>query len=290
MRNIYFNDKVRSEQDLYESLVIESMQLYGQDVYYLPRTIVNKDPILFDDIPSHFPSSYKIEMYIDNVDGFSGEGHLFSKFGIEIRDQATFIVSRRRWAETVSSFDNDIDGDLPQEGDLIYLPLSKSIFQIMLVEREVPFYQLSNLNVVKLECELFEYNDETLDTGIAEIDNVETLGYELKLTLDADSDQIPIIIGDIITETLNDGTKINAEIVDWDRNQQILSVSHVGATDGNFHIFDAGSVFTTQQTTAVRTILAVNEDLGDFGHQNDAFDSDVGFLDFSEDNPFGSPE
>ena len=116
--NLYFSQKVQSEQNLYEDIVIESLKMYGQDVYYLPRDIVN------DDVPSRFNSSYKVEMYIENTEGFDGEGDLFTKFGVEIRDQATFVVARRRWTTTVNRFDNDINSERPREGDLVYLPLS----------------------------------------------------------------------------------------------------------------------------------------------------------------------
>jgi hypothetical protein len=123
-------------------------------------------------------------MYIENVDGFDGEGDLFTKFGIEIRDQATFIVSRRRWDQTVKRYDNEIKTSRPAEGDLIYLPLSKSLFQIMAVEHEQPFYQLSNLPTYKLRCELFEYTGEDLDTGVEQIDDIQNdYAYEYRLTI-----------------------------------------------------------------------------------------------------------
>ena len=94
--NQYFKQKVRSEQQLFDNLVIESLQMFGQDVYYLPREIVNKDKIFLDDVPSRFSDAYKVEMYIENTEGFEGEGDLFTKFGVELRDQATFIVSRKK--------------------------------------------------------------------------------------------------------------------------------------------------------------------------------------------------
>ena len=108
MRNIYFSAGARSEQNLYEDLVIESLKIYGQDVYYLPRDIVNEDRILGDDVPSKFNSSHKIEMYIENIEGYDGEGDLFSRFGVEIRDEATFVVARKRWKQTVARYDNEI--------------------------------------------------------------------------------------------------------------------------------------------------------------------------------------
>jgi hypothetical protein len=173
MRNLYFSDKVRSEQNLYEDIIIESLKIYGQDVYYLPRDIVNEDKIFGQDIPSRYNSSHKIEMYIENVEGFDGEGDLFTRFGVEIRDEATFIVSRRRWEQQVRRYDNEIQGNRPFEGDVIYLPMTNKMFQIMHVEHEQPFYQLSNLPVYKLRAQLFEYNDEDLDTGIDAIDVIE---------------------------------------------------------------------------------------------------------------------
>lgn len=293
MRNLYFSEKVKSEQSLYEDLIIESIKMMGQDVYYLPRTLVNVDTIWKDDIPSKFSSAYKIEVYLESVDGYGGEGDLFQKFGVEIRDQVTLVMSRRRWKQAVSSMNNELEGDVPREGDLIYLPLTKSLFEIMLVERESPFYQLGNLPVVKLECELFEYSDEKLDTGIAEIDKIETLGYEVKLRLDpngADSDLAPINIGDIFVETLRDGTTVSGEVSDWDAGEQLLSLIHVGASDGRLHLFTVTGEIVSQRTGAVRTILGVDEDLNDSGYQNKEFDSDVTWLSFDENNPFGRPE
>ena len=134
--NPYFSYAVKSEQQLYEDIVIESLEIYGQSVYYLPRDLLNEDTIFGDDVTSKFNSSYKITVYIENVEGFDGEGDLFTKFGVEIRDQATFIVARKRWNNTVNRYDNGITVERPAEGDLIYLPLSNSLFQIMHVEHE----------------------------------------------------------------------------------------------------------------------------------------------------------
>jgi hypothetical protein len=183
--NFYFSQKVRSEQNLYEDIVLESIKMYGQDVYYLPRDIVNENKVFGEDVPSSFNSSYKVEMYIDNIEGFDGEGDLFTRFGVEIRDEATFIVSRRRWSQTVSRYDNNISGDRPREGDLIYLPLSNSMFEITHVEHEQPFYQLSNLPVFRCRAHLFEYNDEDFDTGVDTIQDIEErYAYQYALKLD----------------------------------------------------------------------------------------------------------
>jgi len=185
-RNFYFSEKVRSEMTLYENLVIEALKIYGQDVYYIPRDIVNYDTIFGADVESSYNSSHKIEMYIENVAGFEGEGDLFTRFGVEIRDEATFIVSRNRWENQVKRYDNDMTAVRPEEGDLIYLPLTKKMFQVMHVEHEQPFYQIEDIPVYKLRCQLFEYNGEDFDTDNVEIDAIERSGSHTHvLTLQA---------------------------------------------------------------------------------------------------------
>ena len=184
MRNLYFSAGARSEQNLYEDLIIESIKIYGQDLYYLPRDLVNLDDVFREDPESRFNSNYLLEMYVDNADGFDGEGDLFTKFGVEIRDQVTLTVAKRRWEQTVMRYDNEIQGIRPLEGDLIFTPFSKKMFQIMHVEHEQPFYQLNNLPVFKLQCELFEYNDEDFDVNNDDISQLERDGafrYELTL-------------------------------------------------------------------------------------------------------------
>ena len=185
MRNLYFSAGARSEQNLYEDLIIEAIKIYGQDLYYLPRDLVNVDDVFREDPVSKFNSNYLLEMYVDNADGFDGEGDLFTKFGVEIRDQVTFTVAKRRWQQTVMRYDNEIQGIRPLEGDLVFTPFSKKIFQIMHVEHEQPFYQLNNLPVFKLQCELFEYNDEDFDVNndaITQLEEDAAFRYELTLT------------------------------------------------------------------------------------------------------------
>ncbi len=183
-RNLYFSEKVRSEINLYEELVIEALKIYGQDVYYLPRELVNEDVLLGEDPVSRFSKSYKIEMYIENEQGFDGEGDLFTRFGVEIRDEATFVVSKTRWTNIVEKGDNDLSNDRPNEGDVIYLPLSKSYFQINHVEHEQPFYQIENVPVYKMRCTLFEYTGEDMDTGTQEVDQLERdYAYQYRVKL-----------------------------------------------------------------------------------------------------------
>src|SRR6056300_166168 len=181
--NPYISRGARSEQNLYEDLVIESLKFYGQDVYYLPREIVSQDQIFKEEIESRFTDAYKIEMYVENTEGFDGQGDLFTKFGVEIRDQATFVVARRRWKHLIGNY-LDSKNFRPREGDIVYLPMSNSMFEIMKVETETPFYQLNQLPTFRLRCELFEYNDERFYTSIDEIDEVVVEGsYKFNLQM-----------------------------------------------------------------------------------------------------------
>jgi hypothetical protein len=176
------------EQRLIESLIIESLKIYGHDTYYLPRTLIDKDTIFDEDTLSRFTQAYPLEMYLQNVQGFEGQGDIFTRFGMEVRDQATFIMAKRRWEDMVQvSGGTFTQTGRPSEGDLIYFEKTKSLFEIKYVEFQNPFYQANNLYVFTLQCELFEYSSEDLDTGIATIDAIETkysqdmLEYQFKL-------------------------------------------------------------------------------------------------------------
>ena len=171
--NVYFDTGTTSEQRLYEDLIIEQLKIYGQDVYYLPRKIANKDSIFGEDPASSFDDSYIIEMYVDNTDGYMGEQEIIKKFGLELRDDIVFTVSKLRW-ETLISNNSDLQTTLrPNEGDLVYFPTTKAFFEIQFVEHEAPFYQQSALPVYKLSCTKWEYSSERIDTGITAIDSAE---------------------------------------------------------------------------------------------------------------------
>ena len=171
--NVYFDTGTTSEQRLYEDLIVEQLKIYGQDVYYLPRKIANKDSIFGEDPASSFDDSYIIEMYVDNTDGYMGEQEIIKKFGLELRDDIVFTVSKLRW-ETLISNNSDLQTTLrPNEGDLVYFPTTKAFFEIQFVEHEAPFYQQSALPVYKLSCTKWEYSSERIDTGITAIDSAE---------------------------------------------------------------------------------------------------------------------
>jgi len=300
-RNPNFSQKVKSEQNLYEDIIIESMKIYGQDVYYLPRTIVNENTILGEDVASSFTSSYKIEMYLENTEAFDGEGDLFTKFGVEIRDEATFIVARKRWSQTVASSSNAITVLRPKEGDLIWLSLSNKLFEILHVEHESPFYQLSNLPTYKMRCQLFEYSGEDLDTGIADVNSIQSdFGYRVSLTMDSDgiprvaSDGTTVsgfIIGENITQTFTSGTILTGEVAAWSDSDNILHLVNFGADDGAFHLPVVGRQVVGATSNNTTTVTAVSEELKqNENEQNSVFETTndvMSFLDFSETNPFG---
>lgn len=169
--NPYFTQGIESEQNLFADLILESIQIYGQDMLYLPKTTINEKRILGEQSQAVFYTAIPIEMFLETYDGFEGEGNLFAKFGIEIRDQMKLIVAKRRWDTEVRTEDYP----RPFEGDLIYHPLSRGLFQVSFVEHEIPYYQLNDLPVHKLTLELFEYNGESFETEIPEVDSFEIL-------------------------------------------------------------------------------------------------------------------
>ena len=171
--NSFFTQGTTGEQDLVGSLVTEQIKMFGKDVYYIPRTLVDRDSVFEEDSLSAFNGAYLIEAYIEDATGFRGDGDMFSKFGVRISDQVTFIISRERFTAAVDDNAQLIVEGRPNEGDLIHLPMANKTFEIQFVEHEVPFYQLGKVHVWGLRCELFEYSDEDFNTGVAEIDAVE---------------------------------------------------------------------------------------------------------------------
>lgn len=157
------------EQRLIEDLIIESIRIYGLDVWYMPRTLGALDDLLNEDDLPVFNSAYMVEMYVKNVEGFEGDGDFLSKFGLQIRDSMTLTISMRKFTEDVGAYDDKIR---PREGDLIYFPLNRKIFQVKHVEHEAIFYQMGALQTYDLRVELFEYSNEVFRTGIAEIDTL----------------------------------------------------------------------------------------------------------------------
>lgn len=159
------------EQDLIESLIVESIAIYGHSIFYCPRTLVKKDDIYGEDTLSEYNAAYSTDMYIRSYDAYEGDGSFLSKFNLEIRDQIRFVVANRTFSRDIGNFDSMVR---PREGDLIYSPMMKRLFIIKYVDNKPVFYQMGALQMFELTCEVFEYSNESLNTGIPEIDAIET--------------------------------------------------------------------------------------------------------------------
>lgn len=186
--NSYFLQGSQGEQRLVQDLINEQLKIYGQDIIYLPRKLVSQDAILNETIATQFDDSFRMEAYLANYDGFAGNGDILSKFGVQSTDQITLIISKERYEDFTSPFlqgEDVIVSSRPAEGDLIYLPLDNTIFEIKYVEAKKPFYQLNKLFVYQLSCEVFDAAlDELVDTGIEEVDQaVSEFIFTTKLTM-----------------------------------------------------------------------------------------------------------
>ena len=202
--NSYINTTTSTqEQDLIGNLVVESIQMHGQDFIYIPRNLVNVDTVFNEDTLSSFTTSHTIEMQIDSVDGFEGEGEMLSQFGLSVKDQIITTLSKSRFLSETGS-------ERPKVGDLIYLPLVDKAFQIKFVEDEIPFYQLGKMHVFQLTSELFVYSHETINTGVSEIDDNFTNTALVDDTVDnevADDGLVPL--STTVTDSVIDFTQNN---------------------------------------------------------------------------------
>jgi hypothetical protein len=172
MPSVYFdNFNNYGEQDLIESLVVESIAIYGHTVYYLPRTLVAKDDIYGEDKLSTYTDLFEFDMYIKSFDSYEGDGQFLSKFNLEVRDSATFSIARRTFGNEIASQRPDIQR--PREGDLVYSTMMKKMFVIKYVNQTAIFYQMGELQIWDISCDVWEYSNERFDTGNAEIDAIE---------------------------------------------------------------------------------------------------------------------
>ena len=272
------------EQKFIENLIVESIEIYGQNIYYLPRTYVNRDTILNEVETSNFTQALAVRAYVNNVEGWEGQGELLSKFGVRVEDKTTFIFSREKFTSAVD--DNavlNVEGR-PNEGDLIWFPATKHLFEIKFVEAERPFYQLGKGFVWECQCELFEYSDENIDTGVAEIDAIEdtfanaiTVNFAVGGTGD-------FTVGEVVA---GGTSNVTAEVKAWDSSNRQLQV------------FNRTGIFTIPETVTGQTSGAAwtsasyntlnNVNTPDTTDQNYNFEvADDEIIDFTESNPFGS--
>lgn len=195
------------EHNLYQDLIIESIQIYGLDVKYIPRKLVQFDRLLGEDLISEFDKTYDIEMYIKSFDQFGGDGDFLSKFDVEVRDELVLQVARKRFTDVITADDEQVIR--PREGDLIFFPFSNRLFEIKFVEHEEVFYQVGKLFTYEIRCNLFEYNSEKFDTGVDVIDDIKQFAYTTILDLTSGTGEF--IEGEIVQQ----GTQV-ASVVSWD--------------------------------------------------------------------------
>lgn len=300
-RSTYFSYANRAEQNLYEDLVIESLRIYGQDVYYLPRKIVNQDTIMGEDIASNYDDAYMIEMYLENIEGFEGDQNILSKFGVEIRDQATMIVSKKIWERQVGRWDNSVQLDRPAEGDLIFIPLTNALFEIRFVEHELPFYQMSRLPIYKLTIEKFEYSNEDFNTGIDEINYVSyKQGFERAYITNSIASEFeptftpsienPIYIKQVFTDFTIEGKATRYEKIQGEVDRYILHIQDEASTDGEYHKFAVNKEVLDENNNSLFTIVdeIAYTDPNDLESKNQFIEQEADdIIDWSEDNPFG---
>ena len=277
--NLYFNNVTsHAEQELINDLTSEVIKIHGMDVFYIPRTIVKEDLLLDEDVLSRFSTAYEIEMYLKSTEGFGGEGDLVSKFGLDVRDEVIFTVHKDRFELATTK-------PKPLEGDLIFLPINKGLFEIKFVEHEQPFYQAGKNYSFDITCELYQYSEEQLETGITAIDDIEkeqsaaidfvmTAGGSGAYAIDESVYQ-----GASLAEATAKGT-----VVSWTTATRTLRANDTSGT------FVAGASVYGATSSAVWSLTSYDDqalpttpfaDNLEFETEADAI------LDFSESNPFG---
>ena len=283
MKSIYFpqHGGVNTEQSLIQSLVDEQIRLFGSDVYYLPRKMI-KDVPMNDVLYSEFKTQYMIEMLLINVEGFGSPSEFISKFGLRITDEITMVVSQNRWSQVFQEFADitTVDGR-PNEGDLIYLPLTQDLYEIKFVEREAPFYQLGKNYIYTMTAEIYELGNDEFETGIEEIDVIEEI-FAPSITIAMDPAATTHYS---LGETVTGGTTgTTAEVSFWDRDNHELKLIN---RTGNF---TPGETITGAESGTVQDSVTVdNLTLENVQYADNKYIETEGndLLDFTEVNPFG---
>lgn len=287
--SVYFNNfapSVINENLLLEDIIVESIQMMGHDVKYMPREVFDSaDDVLGESPNAKFSRAYTIEMYLANVEGYEGDGDFFSKFGLEIRDTSNFICSARSFKKYIPSS----IAIRPREGDLIFVPLLQKIFEIKFVEEELLFFSLGKRNpyIFEMRCEVFRYSNEDISTGDEEIDDKETsASYTVKFAMTSGNGNFSK------GETLYQGTNLasataTATVKEWNPFTKVLEVVHIkGAFANTSNVIGA-------TTNSVYTSFTI-DDLADLVTYDDSDNRILqteadNFIDLSEKNPFGVP-
>ena len=277
--NPFFNKNYssQSEQDLYDDLMEESIKIHGIDVSYLPREIQKIDSLFKDVEVSQFTATHDIEMFVDSVEQFGGEGDFLSKFGVEIRDTLELTVMVNRF-ETLGI-------GRPKEGDLIFFPFNKQLFEVMFVEDEQIFYTLGKKFVYRLKLELFEYSNQMINTGVEDIDNIQyENAYSIELTTTNGND-IDFVVGENVVQ----GTNARGRVASWANNTLEL-IDVVGKFVEGVNVDgDGGASYEID--------LPDNYEDVELDMPNDPLSDNIDYekeadkvIDFSENNPFSEED
>ena len=276
--SVYFSRGTQSEQWLYEDLLIEAIQIRGHEVFYLPRTLVNEDDLFGEDTLSKFNDAYSIEMWMENNEGFDGDKEILTRFGLEVRNEVTFVIARRRWEDTISLDENLIVNTRPNEGDLIWHPTIKQMYEISFVDHDDPFYEIKNLPVYKLYCRTYEYSQERFDTDITAIDTIEDTESTDMLFYQIAGEQSS-------TTTYNQNVRLEDDtlLLEETAGDNIIFEDEVGFSSVLLENSDsADSFFIISESYSIETI--------DTSSDNEYIGTEmVTVLDFTESNPFGDP-
>ena len=273
--NIYFQNSI-TDQNLLNEINREVIQQAGIDVMYIPRTLVKEDLILGEDVLSQFNTAYEIEMYVKSSDNFGGPDDAISKFGLDIRDELILVVH-------AESFKFATNNTTPLEGDLIYFPLSKGLFEIKFVEDEQPFYQVGKNYVFELTCEVFQYGGEKIDTG-TDADKVERENaYAVDLLLTAGGTGTYIVDEEVYQGANLAAATSKAIVVSWVVSTRTLRINNISGT------FATGTNITGNDSSAVWSLTSYDDQLLPTTPyaDNKIFETDGdAILDFSESDPF----
>lgn len=294
MKSVHFPQYggVGSEQQLVQDLVDEQIKLYGMDVFYLPRDLLI-DRALNDIILSRFKQHYMVEMMLLNTEGFGGAGAVsMSKFGLALTDEMTLAVSKRRWQSFVQTKIRLKVPSRPNEGDLIYVPMTKNTYEIKFVEREVPFYQLGKNYIYSLSCELMQNANTEFDTGIDELDNLDQESYGFWVTLNTGGTG-SYIEGEEVTQTYTPNevsapVTVTATVADWQPLQRKVKLVYLKGT-GNIKTGvpliggDSGASWIPGD------LSTLDIDVKNTRNSENKYYEDAGdlIIDFTEGNPFG---
>ena len=273
--NIYFQNSI-PDQNLLNDIHREVIQQAGIDVMYIPRTLVKEDLVMNEDVLSQFDNAYEIEMYVKSSDNFGGPDDAISKFGLDIRDELILVVH-------AESFKFATNITTPLEGDLIYFPLSKGLFEIKFVEDEQPFYQIGKNYVFELTCEVFQYGEEKIDTG-TDADKVERENaYAVDLLLTAGGTGTYIVDEEVYQGANLAAATSKAIVVSWVVSTRTLRINNISGT------FATGTNITGNDSSAVWSLTSFDDQLLPTTPyaDNKIFETDGdSILDFSEMDPW----